>query len=143
MKLKALSFGLLSLSFMPALLAPKPAHAICVGIDVPTQIAVTSTEAEATQHSESQFEAEPGCFGSTTVSTGTQVYTGQGDVHQEQTNGHYLGGGGEEYYPELDPVFISVPTQVEVNVLPESSSLDGYNLGGYDNTYNYDANYDG
>ncbi len=141
MMLKGLSLGLLSLSFVPVLLAPAPALAVCVGIDVPTQIAVHDAESEATQYSESQFEAEPGCFGSTTVNTGTQVHTGQGDIYQEQVNNHQLGGGGgdQSYYPEIDPVFISVPTQVDVNVLPETSYLDGYDLGGYDNTYNYDG----
>lgn len=139
MAIKLLSLGLFSLSFVPVLLAPKPAQAVCIGIDVPTQIVVHDSEGEATQYSESQFEAEPGCFGSTTVNTGTQVYTGQGDIHQEQINNHHLGGGGEGYYPEIDPVFISVPTQVDVNALPESSYLDGYDLGSYDNTYNYDG----
>ena len=139
MTLKVFSLGLLSLSLMPALLAPKPAQAVCVGIDVPTQIVVNGTDDSATQHSESQFEAEPGCFNSTTVNTGTQVYTGQGDVHQEQNNSHYLGGGDEGYYPEIDPVLISVPTQVNVNALPESSYLDEYDLGSYDDTYNYDG----
>ena len=139
MTLKARSFGLLSLLCGSALLVPNPAQAVCLGIDLPTQIVVNGAEDSATQYSESQFEADPGCFNSTTVNTGTQVHTGQGDVHQEQINHHQLGGGDQGYYPEIDPVFISVPTQVDVNVLPESSYLDEYDFGGYDNTYNYDG----
>lgn len=143
MKFKALSIGLLSLSAMSSVLfVSRSAQAVCVGVDVPTQIAIHGVNDEATQYSESQFDVESGCFGSTTVNTGTQVHTGQGDIHQEQVNSHHLGGNDQQntyvdpYLESVDPFVISVPTQVDLNVLPDSSYLDGYGTDyGFDDDF--------
>ncbi|MGD1899475.1 MAG: hypothetical protein ACFB16_21335 [Phormidesmis sp.] len=130
MKFPILSLGLLSLSALSITIMPSEAQAVCVGVDVATQVAIHGQNTEANQHSESHFEAEPGCFGSTTVHTGTQVYTGQGDIDQSQSNSHYLGGSDESGadaapYVDTDPLFFSVPTQVELDVLPDPST-NGY-----------------
>lgn len=128
MKFPILSLSLLSLSAMSVMVMPSEAQAVCVGVDVPTQVAIHGQGTQATQQSESNFEAEPGCFGSTTVHTGTQVYTGNGDIDQTQSNSHYLGGSDPNvspYVEDTDPLFFSVPTQVELDVLPDPA------LGGY------------
>ena len=130
MKFPVLSLGLLSLSTISVLFTPANAQAQCVGVDVPTQIALHGPNDEVNQSSESTFEVEPGCSGSTTVHTGTQVYTGYGDLNQEQTNYHYLGGSsnqsGYASSVETDPLLFSVPTQVDLNVLPDPALLDYY-----------------
>ncbi len=131
MKLPILSLSLLSLSAISIMSMPSEAQAVCVGVDVPTQIAIHDQNTVATQQSESHFEAEPGCFGSTTVHTGTQVYTGNGDIDQTQSNYHYLGGNSEqdayaESYTDTDPLFFSVPTQVDLNILPDPALYDYY-----------------
>jgi hypothetical protein len=130
MKFPILSLGLLSLSAMSVLFMPANAQAQCVAVDVPTQIALHGPDDEANQYSESNFVTEPGCSGSSTVHTGTQVYTGYGDINQVQRNDHYLGGAGEQSgYTDggyTDPLVFSVPTQVDLNVLPDPALLDYY-----------------
>ena len=129
MKFPILSLSLISLSAIFVISIPSEAQAVCVGVDIPTQIAIHGQNTIANQQSESHFEAEPGCFGSTTVHTGTQVYTGNGDIDQTQSNYHYLGGSSEQgayvepYIDNTDPLFFSVPTQVELDVLPDPSLL--------------------
>ncbi len=135
MKFPIFSLGLLSLSAISVVSMPSPAQAVCVGVDVPTQVAVHGQNTEANQQSTSHFEAEPGCFNSTTVHTGTQVYTGNGDIDQAQTNHHYLGGSDQggyvEPYVETDPLFFSVPTQVELDVFPDPSLLPDSHMQDY------------
>ncbi len=131
MKFSVLSLGLLSLSAMSVLFTPAQAQAQCVGVDVPTQIALHGPNDEVNQSSESNFQVEPGCSGSTTVHTGTQVYTGYGDFNQAQTNDQYLGGtsdqsGYADSPGETGPLLFSVPTQVNLNVLPDPAMLDYY-----------------
>ncbi|MEO1392616.1 MAG: hypothetical protein AAFV90_06870 [Cyanobacteria bacterium J06634_5] len=131
MKFPILSLSLFSLSALSISLLPAEAQAVCVGIDVPTQIAIHGENTEATQQSESHFEAAPGCFGSTTIHTGTQVYTGHGNIDQSQSNSHYLGGSDEQSgyaspYIDDEPLFFSVPTQVDLNVLPDPTLTDYY-----------------
>lgn len=141
MKFPVLSLGLLSLSAMSVLFAPATAQAQCVGVDVPTQIALHGPNDEVNQSSGSAFEVEPGCSGSTTVHTGTQVYTGYGDLNQDQTNYHYLGGSSDQSgyagsFVETDPLVFSVPTQVNLNVLPDSALLDYYGTSSGTGDYN-------
>lgn len=143
MKFPILSLGILSLSTMSVLSMPSEAQAVCVGVDVPTQIAIHGEGTEATQQSESNFVADPGCFGNTTVHTGTQVYTGNGDISQTQSNNHILSGADEsgafvEPYVDTNPLFFSVPTQVQLDVLPDSSLSD---YGTFDGTG--DGSFDG
>lgn len=148
MKLKSLFIGILPLSFVLTLSMHRTARAVCIGLDIPTQIAIHGAGDESTQYSESQFAAEPGCTDAVTVNTGTQVYSGYGDIHQEQVNYHQLGGGeGSSYYPATDPVFVSVPTQINLDVLPDESYWNeydsdsysaGYSSHSYDGTYGYD-----
>lgn len=123
MKFSILSLGLLSLSAASVLSIPSKAQAVCVGVDVPTQIAIHGEGTTAHQQSTSQFGATSDCFGNTTVNTGTQVYTGNGDISQTQDNTHYLSGSDEsgafvEPFVETDNLFFSVPTQVNLDVLP-------------------------
>lgn len=141
MKFPILSLSLLSLWSLSVVVMPSEAQAVCVGVDVPTQVAIHGQNTQANQQSESNFEAEPGCFGSTTVHTGTQVYTGNGDIDQTQSNSHYLGGSSNPEvspYVETDPLFFSVPTQVELDVLPDPS-LGGY-YGSPDGTFDGSSN---
>lgn len=138
MKFPILSLSLLSLSALSVSMMPSEAQAVCVGVDVPTQIAIHGEGTEATQQSESNFEAAPGCFGNTTVHTGTQVYTGQGDIEQTQSNSHFLGGADEQgaaasQFVDTDPLFFSVPTQVQLDVLPDPTLTDYY--GGNSNDF--------
>jgi len=143
MKFPFLSLSLLSISTV--VMMPSEAQAVCVGIDVPTQIAIHGQNTQANQQSESHFEADPDCFGSTTVHTGTQVYTGNGDIDQTQSNSHYLGGSdgsNANSYVDTDPLFFSVPTQVELDVLPDPSlggdygTPTGAETGTFNGTFN-------
>ena len=133
MKFKALSLGLLSLSAISAsalvsALIPSSAHAQCVAVNAPTQIAINGYTDETNQQSAAYMAAEEDCFGSTTTYTGTQVFTGPGDVNQVQNSTHYLGGTYEGPYevPSSDPLFFNVPTQVEVDVLPYDPAFQNY-----------------
>ncbi|MGB7087088.1 MAG: hypothetical protein WBD47_16130 [Phormidesmis sp.] len=132
MKFPILSLGLLSLSAMSTLLVPSSAHAFCTSYDVPVQVAVTGSTDDIDQYSESQMVAEEGCYNSHTGNVGVQVYTGPGSVTQEQSSDHYVGGTYDPeapeaiYVPESDPLFISVPVQVEAEVPPYDPAFQEY-----------------
>lgn len=135
MKFPILALGLLSFSAVSVVAMPSKAQTSCpgaVGVIVPTQVAVYESGSEVEQHSESNFGAAPGCLGSTAAIANTQVYAGnEGDITQTQENNLFLGGGSEpsgypNEYPEgFDPIFIEVPTTVDVEI-PEQSFQDYY-----------------
>jgi hypothetical protein len=127
MKFRMLFLGLFSLSAIAPLgaLTANPAAAVaCVGVDVSNQIALHGSRDGVSQSQSSTMEAAPGCFGSTSVNVGNQVYTGPGDgLVQEQESYHYLDGVnnptpyGDEYLPtEGDDIYIPVHTQTDIYV---------------------------
>lgn len=116
MKLKFLSSTLL---LFPGLLTfaavtGSPASAACVMTDVGVQVAVHGSQNPASQNNDVSMGTTGGpCLGNTTTSTSTQVYVGPGDVEQNRTSNHLVGGSDSSGIG--GPVIgTSVPVQVDV-----------------------------
>jgi hypothetical protein len=145
-----LSLGLLSLTALSILLPSGSAQAVCIGTDISTQIALHGSQDGVDQSNDTTLYAEPGCFGSTTTSADTQVYTGSGEnLSQERESQHYLGGTYDsnsyaDPYLEGSTLFFPVETQVEVYTPPYDPSFQetyygvpySVNLDAYGSRYN-------
>jgi hypothetical protein len=146
MKRYVLSLGLLSLTSLSIILSGAPAQAVCIGTDVSTQVALHGSPDGVDQDNDASLYAESGCFGSTTTSADTQVYTGSGDnVSQQRESQHYLGGTYEsdsyaDPYLEGPVLFFPVETQVDVYTPPYDPAFqDTYYGGGVPYSLNFDA----
>lgn len=116
MKLNFLSSGLLLIPGLLtyATLASTPASAACVMTDVGVQVAIHGSHNPASQTNDVNMGTTGGpCLGNTTTNTATQVYVGSGDVEQNRTSNHVVGGTDNSGMG--GPVIgTSVPVQVDV-----------------------------
>jgi predicted ATP-grasp superfamily ATP-dependent carboligase len=120
MNFKLLSLSLFSVaaasSFLPAF--SQRADATCVLNDVNIQVTVRDRNSSANQVNNTNQQAADDCFGNTVTSTGTQVFTGSGNVDQIRNSNQFAGGGNNPTGVKTPIIKVNPSIQVDVPALP-------------------------